>query len=230
MRYASTMIDIAQKARRLSGSLAFGAALPSRIKALRATRHWPAAVQCAASLALPVILFACSAARPAPPELSPGVLAADTRAPTQPQNQPPNQRTIFARVARGDMPMAEWDGATSNAVFIDRPKLIDRGNWWDTLNIDAAPTILVEVGQAAEVRSGDGTSSYTLDVTVHDSAPDTLNATISFTEGSSYRLPPTLLLWKKGQTCIIRVPSVVFAQPPRTLIIDVLLPGEDPGC
>ena len=85
-------------------------------------------------------------------------------------------------------------------------------------------------GQSVEVRSGDGTSSYTLDVTVHDSAPDTLNATISFTEGSSYRLPPTLLLWKKGQTCIIRVPSVVFAQPPRTLIIDVLLPGEDPGC
>lgn len=222
MKYANAMIDIAQNVTRHAGSLAFGSSLRSRIKALRSAPRWSAAFQVASALAMPAILLACSAARPAPAELSPGVLSA---APS-----PADQRTVFARVAIGHMPMPEWDSTTSNAVFIERGTLRDRTNWWETATIDAAPSLLVEVGQAAEVRSTGDAGSYTLNVTVHPSTAPAINATISFNQPTGYTLAPTRFEWIKGQTCIIQVPSSQFGQPPRTLIIDVLFPGEDPGC
>lgn len=261
MKYAQAMIEVAHRSTHMPRSLAFGSSLRSRIASLRPARRWPAALQVALALITSSALVACSVARPgvahnqdqgedrpldqSTNEAQPASnrrITWDLRdaAPAAPRprnlvDSPSLERRIVnVRIISGHAPVAGlYDNPSAPKVVItDRDQLLERLMQLTDVNVIAAPRLLVHIDQPSAVQVGGDQQSFSVQMQVHPSAPGTTHASLSYVEGSTYILKSFQLHCKKGESCVISIPSAATGQPPRTLIITIDKPGEESavGC
>ncbi len=228
MKYAQAMIEVAQRSTYVAGTLAFGAALRSRIKALRPTRRWPAAIQIGVACLAPIFLLACSAARP-------GVARTATADKAVAAQDGDEVRVAIVSVIRGEAPVSALElgnGTSLGIVATDRRELIDNFALNPNNTILAQPRLKLFVGQpAAILTKGDGLD-LSIHVLVNRSEPEVVNATLSFAEGDAYQMPPTPVQFKRGQACVLSIPPTTPGREPRVLIVTIDRPGEESnvGC
>ncbi len=227
MNYARVLIDVAEKTKPLGGTLAFGASLRSRVRALGMVRRWPAAVQVALALTLPVTLLACSAAKP-------GVQVAEspkTIAPFRPETE---TRVVNVRLVRGDISVPGGTRqASSPDIFVAESKrVMDPSSRDRDMQTDSWPRMLVAVGQQAEVRMEAAGQAVSIKVVVEPSTPDEVHAVLSYAEGSRFALANTTVKFRRGECCVIKLPSSMPDVPQRTLIVTIDRPSEESsfGC
>lgn len=227
LRYADAMIEVANRAIRLPASLTFGAALKSRVRALRVARRWPRAMQALPALALPGLLLACSTAQPQRHQAQ----GPRTIAPFLPDTE---VRVVNVRVLRGDVSVRGLDAVRigPGQFAVDRDALLDRVATLKETQTETSPRLVVNLGQNAAIRTESEGRAIAIQVVVHPSAPGTVQATLSYSEGVAYAMSQTLLNLQQGQACLIRLPAADAGVPARTLLVTIDRPGEEPnaGC
>lgn len=243
MKYARAMIDVAERSTHLSGSLAFGAALRSRIGALCVTRRWPLAAQAGVACVVPLMLAACSAARPQTEAMAPGILgnesverkesAANAESlPMVPAAKPEEVRVVNVKILTGDEGSAcsvdnKWN---PSVVIANQELMFAEYAWLQNTRFEAAPRAVVPVGQPMAIGTNVEDRPVSMRVEVLQSSTDSVRANVSYSEGNRYTLKSTDVEFRKGQTCIIRIPSSQMGMPVRTLTVTIDRVEDEVGC
>lgn len=254
MKYAQTLIEVADRSTHLPRSLAFGASLHSRIASLRPAHRWPRTLQVLLAGCVCSVLVACSVARPGasqssesparamdqnPPEPAPAPSGPTTfdlrqttpvpRASNLVDSRSAERRIINVRIISGHAPVAGLysDPAAPKVVTTSTEQLSGSLMQLTDATTLAAPRLLVHVDQPAAVEVGNDQQKFSVQLQVHPSAPGTVSATLNYLEGDAYVIRNTQLQFKKGECAVVSVPSISPGKPPRTLIITIDRPGEE---
>lgn len=212
MRYAKTMVEVADRAVAMSAALGFGASLRARLLALRPAKRWGRAAQMAAAAGVSAVMLACSTAGP-----STGVttaegkpLAAVAGGAVETKGFSLETRMISVKVLRGEPRAAgvRFESGVSVSVCerSAAAALMAPGSGGTVIS---SPTVIANVGSEAAVEIAEGDRRMKLKMRVDGTAPATLLA-VSYEETNAGAVGASLtemrVSYRSEQAVAIRIP------------------------